>query len=283
MDDQRFDSLSRVIARSTTRRATLKGVAAVLGGGIFASVFGMRPQLAGAQGTGLPGDDCETGEDCESGNCSESGICYCVDPTEPWRGCDCNTGTEAPCGGGTLVCCATGSEPGGPGICTSSMEGCNPTGECSAEPGDACEADTDCCTGTCQGGICACSDPDRPWVGCACSTGTENPCGGLVCCATGTTPGGPGTCISPMASCEPPSECSISNEACKTSDDCCGTFVCLDSGVCGTVSSLPNTGAGMTGGGTDLGTLAGLAAAAGAAAIAARKLSPKASPASDEA
>ncbi len=58
MDDQRFDNLSRIIARSTTRRATVKGIAAAIGGGVFASVFGVRAQRAGAQGTGEPGDPC---------------------------------------------------------------------------------------------------------------------------------------------------------------------------------------------------------------------------------
>src|SRR6476469_3073293 len=116
MDDQRFDNLSRIIARSTTRRTTVKGIAAAIGGGVFAGVFGVRAQRAMAQELG-PGSECTSNEDCTTWMCSaegeSSGFCYCEDPARPWLGCDCDTGTEAPCGGGSLVCCATSNEPGG--------------------------------------------------------------------------------------------------------------------------------------------------------------------------
>ncbi len=52
-----------------------------------------------------------------------------------------------------------------------------------------------------------CTDPDRPGVGCACSTGTQNPCGDstLLCCANDadTPPGGPGTCTPASVGCDP--------------------------------------------------------------------------------
>jgi hypothetical protein len=50
-----------------------------------------------------------------------------------------------------------------------------------------------------------CTDPDRPGVGCACTTGTENPCGDttLVCCADpNAAPGAPGTCTPSSVGCE---------------------------------------------------------------------------------
>jgi len=287
MDDQRFDNLSRIIARSTTRRTTIKGIAAAIGGGVFAGVFGVRAQRAGAQGTGEPGSDCESGDDCASGQCSDGGVCYCVDPARPWLGCDCNTGTEAPCDGGSLVCCATGAEPGGPGICTSASVGCEPTGECSSDPGEACETDADCCTGTCSDeGVCFCSDPSRPWIGCPCNTGTEGPCGGgsELCCPTGSEPGGPGVCTSSMAGCQTPGECTASGDACASSAECCDELVCLDSGICGIATTvvLPSTGSGMSND-SNLGTWVGAAAVAGAAAvIAGRKLNPKPAEGSDE-
>jgi hypothetical protein len=366
MDDQRFDNLSRIIAHSTTRRATVKGIAAAIGGGVFASVFGVRAQRAGAQEPGQPGDPCGEGVECVTGNCSsaENGVCYCEDPARPWLGCDCDTGTEAPCGGGSLVCCATSNEPGGSGVCTSDSVGCNPTGECSSDPGEDCETDADCCTGTCSDegvcfcsdparpwigcdcntgtegpcgggtelccptgtepggpgvctssmagcevvctsdpggdcssdddcctgtcsdeGVCFCSDPDRPWIGCPCTTGTEAPCDGGLCCPTGSEPGGPGVCTSSMAGCQTPGECTAIGAACATSDECCDELVCLDSGVCGIATTvvLPSTGSGMSNG-SNLGAWIGATAAVGAAAaIAGRKLNPKSSEGSNEA
>jgi hypothetical protein len=364
MDDQRFDNLSRIIARSTTRRSTVKGIAAAIGGGVFASVFGVRAQRAMAQEVG-PGDECTSNEDCTTGLCSAEGetpgVCYCSDPDRPWIGCDCDTGTESPCGGGTVVCCSTTDDPGGPGVCTSDSVGCNPTGDCTQDPGQECSSDAECCTGTCQGGICACddpdrpwvgcpcdtgteapcdggvccptttepggpgvcisnmascetvctsdpggecasdddcctgtcsdegvcfcSDPDRPWIGCPCTTGTENPCDGALCCPTGSEPGGPGVCTSNMAGCQTPGECTASGDACSTSDECCDELVCLDSGVCGIATTvvLPSTGSGMSNG-SNLGAWIGATAAVGAAAaIAGRKLNPKSAEGSNEA
>jgi hypothetical protein len=52
-----------------------------------------------------------------------------------------------------------------------------------------------------------CTDPSRPGVGCACSTGTQNPCGDttLVCCANdpNAAPGAPGTCTPSSVGCQP--------------------------------------------------------------------------------
>jgi hypothetical protein len=51
-----------------------------------------------------------------------------------------------------------------------------------------------------------CTDPGRPGVGCACTTGTQNPCGDttLVCCAAaGAAPGAPGTCTPSSVGCQP--------------------------------------------------------------------------------
>jgi hypothetical protein len=52
-----------------------------------------------------------------------------------------------------------------------------------------------------------CIDPDRPGVGCACTTGTENPCGDntLLCCASdpNAAPGAPGTCTPSSVGCDP--------------------------------------------------------------------------------
>ena len=52
-----------------------------------------------------------------------------------------------------------------------------------------------------------CTDPSRPGVGCACTTGTQNPCGDttLLCCASdaNAAPGAPGTCTPSSVGCNP--------------------------------------------------------------------------------
>lgn len=236
MDGHRFDRISKVLARSTSRRETIKGIAGVLGGSAIA-VAAVKPLAGFAQETGdvPPGGECEVGSDCTSGLCSQEGICYCEDPARPWIGCSCTTGTEAPCGGGTVICCSESSEPGSPGICTSDSVGCNPTGECTAEPGDSCEADSDCCQGSCsEEGVCYCEDPSRPWIGCSCNTGTESPCGGgtVICCGTGSEPGGEGICTSGSVGCNPTGECtSDPGGSCTTDADCCEGS-CSEDNVC---------------------------------------------------
>jgi hypothetical protein len=337
----------------------------------------------GGECSAEPGDTCEVDADCCTGTCM-GGFCACADPARPWIGCPCSTGTEAPCGGGTVLCCATGSEPGGPGICTSGSVGCNPTGECTSDPGESCESDADCCEGRCSDeGICYCSDPARPWIGCACNLGTEAPCGGgtevccpttgselpggigvctsgsvgcvvdectafaggacesdddccegscsedgvcycldpaeplrgcschtgtqnpcgddtLLCCPLDDVPGADGICTPERLGCDTTGTCGEAKDSCKHHDDCCGYLHCIE-GVCTkphkpddkpdhgggakgggteTVTTLPSTGAGPTAG--DASPWLGAAALAGAAAIAARKLRPAADPAAGQ-
>lgn len=193
MDNQRFDAITRAFASGTSRRKLLK----LLGGGAVAGALGttvvQAPQASAlGQATGLlPGEDCMSNEECTSGLCDV--VCYCEDPAEPWLGCSCTTGTEGPCGGGSLLCCADSEGVGVPGTCTSASVGCEPQGNCSA-PGENCE-ETGCCTlGECSAsGFCL-----------SCTTGTQNPCGNLatefggswVCCpASGGAPGSTGTCV----------------------------------------------------------------------------------------
>jgi hypothetical protein len=66
-----------------------------------------------------------------------------------------------------------------------------------------------------------CTDPDRPGIGCACTTGVQDPCGPntLVCCATeeNAPPGSPGICTSGMAGCHPrgPQTPSCTSHGCR--------------------------------------------------------------------
>ncbi len=262
MDDQRFDNLSRIIARSTTRRATVKGIAAAIGGGVFASVFGVRAQRASAAGGSVPpGGGCNDDSDCAEGTCSSTdgrnGVCFCVDPDQPVIGCSCNTGDADPCGG-SPICCPSSDLPDSVGVCVPASEGCNPTGDCAIagdacgegtdccdnlicdsgtcidncqEPGGLCEFDENCCIGTCMGGTCACLTASEPWLGCDCNVGTEAPCGGgtVICCPTGGGEGAPGVCTDESVGCE--SVCSVyPGDACESNTDCCAGS-CVE-GVC---------------------------------------------------
>jgi hypothetical protein len=74
-----------------------------------------------------------------------------------------------------------------------------------------------------------CTDPSRPGVGCACTTGTQNPCGDttLVCCADpGAAPGAPGTCTPSSVGCDPEGPT-------PTSTPCTGIGCPCDAGVQG--------------------------------------------------
>jgi hypothetical protein len=168
-------------------------------------------------------------------------------------GCPCSTGVQDACKSDKLTCCAPeGSPPGGAGVCITTASTCGasetptpaptvapapPTETpapqptqvpaCSANPGDACGSDAECCVGTCGQGVCFCTDPSRPEIGCPCDAGDANACGGRadLCCH--------GTCISPMATCDAGGggSCAGSSQPCTSGGDCCSGN-CNDSGVC---------------------------------------------------
>lgn len=100
-------------------------------------------------------------------------------------------------------------------------------------PGSCCLSDDDCGSGifcVIQGdvgaaGICACTESGLgdPWAGCACTSGTESPCGdsGYECCGA-DTPGGTGSCQE---------VCSA--EVCSEPDTSCEGTGCCTVGECG--------------------------------------------------
>ena len=163
MDSTRFDALARRLAtgsrRSFLRRAGIAAAALVAGGRLAA------PEEAAA-------------------GCN-------------WIGCRCHTGTYQPCSGG-LVCCGSTGLPGGPGVCS------NP-GDCGgscADVGDYCgdscnwgDSCPQCCSGYC-GSDGTCGHATCTGLGCACASGTYQPCDpGLVCCSSYPgMPGAQGTC-----------------------------------------------------------------------------------------
>ena len=148
VDDQRFDTWTRALARPGSRRRLVR---ALLAGGalVAASRRGLSDATARRVLAG-PGDPCRTGAQC--------------------------LGADAP-----LVC---------------DWNGYNLS--CCTYEGNRCGFDAACCgTAICLGGYCTSGDPPScTGRGCACVTGTWNPCDyGLGCCPIYPyTPGGPGVC-----------------------------------------------------------------------------------------
>lgn len=193
MDAHRFDALVRSMAGRISRRTAMRSLATTAG-----AVSGLH--LAGpalAQVT------------------TPTPLPVCTDPARPGVGCSCITGTQDPCGHGTLLCCATvpNAAPGAAGVCTPASVGCNPTGSppctghgcrCNGGTAEACANTLICCPdnpGVPGGpGRCAerrhCNQVGCTSEGCFCQSGTRNGCDtGLVCCAHDSSqPGGPGRC-----------------------------------------------------------------------------------------
>lgn len=187
-------------------------------GGICPSPVPVQPTAAaGPTPTIAPAEPTATAAPAEPTSTATAQIC--TDPDRPGVGCPCTTGTQNPCGDSTLLCCATGDMPGGPGVCTPSSVGCNPIGPNPPCTGEGCP----CATGTqnpCGGDLVCCPhDPGTPGgpgscreadncnctaEGCHCATGTQNPCDdGLTCCPEQAgLPGGGGTC-QPADECAP--------------------------------------------------------------------------------
>jgi len=109
-------------------------------------------------------------------------------------------------------------------------------------PGDICESNDQClyeqCSAATEGeAICNCGQPERPWIGCPCITGTEEVCGGgtPICCTSSADdpPGTEGTCISGMAECFPPvNECSALQTSCDATGCCAEDTECGANGFC---------------------------------------------------
>ena len=111
-----------------------------------------------------------------------------------------------------------------------------------SSPGGECTISEDCVVGHCYValkalGVCYCEDPDRPVIGCACSTGTEDPCYGTtaVCCANevAACAGADGTCVSDSVGCEPSDDTCISGteDACAAYNEAYGVeYICCTYG-----------------------------------------------------
>lgn len=163
MDGGRFDAVVRRMARSGGRRSLLRGAGAVVAT-ILAGSIRNEPVLA---------------HHCD------------------YVGCGCATGTYHPCADGLVCCPSSPGTPGGAGVCAYPGDCGGSCADNGAYCGDSCNwGDTcpSCCSGYC-GSTGACAAASCTGLGCACSTGTYQPCdGGLVCCSAYDFPGAQGSC-----------------------------------------------------------------------------------------
>lgn len=164
MDGDRFDEVARWLGDRRSRRMALKAIAAAG----FAAIVGAR------RGT----------EPVAADHCT-------------YVGCGCATGARHACGRGLVCCPSSPGMPGGAGVCTypgdcgGSCAGIGDYCGDSCNWGDACPT---CCSGYC-GSSGACTQASCTGLGCACASGTYQPCDyGLVCCASYDFPGAQGIC-----------------------------------------------------------------------------------------
>jgi hypothetical protein len=235
VDDQRFDSLARVIAGLGSRRAILRGLVGVA----TLAAWGRRGTPASAQYGNLgPGDACYDDSQCSSSltygtplvcadngfdydgplNCctGEGSYCFSDEGCCSWAYCDANQR------------CSFASSPGpSPSFGPNAGDPCQSTADCNrAVTGAICEyvdftGDSRCCW----------------YEGSLCSSGAQ--CCGSRVCAGGVCQFGGGSNIG---------SCTPERYGCNSSWECCGDLLCI-SGMCralaggsGTISSNPAPG-----------------------------------------
>jgi hypothetical protein len=196
MERHEFDELARTVARSTSRRALLRGLLAALAG-----TAGI-PRAGRAQGCAAVDEKCTELACCpESGAKCDGAVCVCPDGTVLDGGV-CATAECAypgkPCGAGGC-CPETGA------VCDGAV--------CACPPG----ATVDPSTGACAPIPTGCAGLGKPCVEGDCCAESGAVCAGGVCaCPDGTAPGADGlTCRSTTA------PCAAIGELCETSSDCC--------------------------------------------------------------
>lgn len=172
MDEQRFDSLTRAMVESGSRRKLLRGFAGALG--LFAAGH-QAGTTAARHGTAGPGDPCRTSAQCVAADapmtCADNGFRHdgplnCCTYVGSRCGSDAACCGSAVCAGGYCATQQTSSGPGDP--CQNSSQcvaadtavSCGYVAStndyrCCALQGDRCGSNAGCCGWlTCQGGVC---------------------------------------------------------------------------------------------------------------------------------
>ncbi len=174
MSPDRFEALTRYVAKRSSRRALLKGMAGAVAAGVGAAVlkpFRGEAATVCPAGTGVCGTACcPAGGGCANASascccdkgqtpcnlaCCKSGVA-CADHANSVCGCPAGT---TPCGSGTsLKCCQGGT------ACSPTNETCQPvanfqTTAKTCGPGckpafAPCTSDAECCTEVCTSGFC---------------------------------------------------------------------------------------------------------------------------------
>lgn len=175
----------------------------------------------GAIGCGKQGEDSSSRNEREPPD-SGGAVDGAVDGSFPVDLGDADDPVDA---GGGNECLKLGASCGSAGDCCSGI--CQ--GEVCATPActsddKACTTDTDCCSGRCEEGSCAPLNSSCKTLGNACSSSAE-------CCS--------GRCADDNT-CQPSSFCGQQGDACSTGADCCGGICNVDAGTKGTCAKPPS-------------------------------------------
>lgn len=221
MQPSRFDALAKLMGGRSSRRAAIFQLGAGGLGGTLLSAVGLKQATPVGSAEVAPcnyhGCRCQGGveDTCNANNpnlvcCPDNpglpggpGKCTrndkCNPPDCTGEGCACHSGVENACDDGFVCCADDSSLPGGPGRCETE-EVCFGS-QCQATTNpcpSSCSDDSGC--SSCCSGYCGpdghCATPVCSGTGCECGTGMQQAgCdGGLTCCPSTSTPGGPGIC-----------------------------------------------------------------------------------------
>jgi hypothetical protein len=240
MDEQRFDSWTRALARPDSRRRFVRGL--VGGSALFAAARRGLADTAAHQGVSGPGDPCRTDSQCVAADAPMS-----CDWNGYSNGLNCCTYEGSNCADDTW-CCGTNVCIGG--TCTSQSYSCTGAG-CACYQGaydaNACDPGLVCCLNQVpvingNGGCVPVAQCSVSCTGQGCDCTSDGDCdSGLMCCVQGD-PGAPGTCQT-MDAC-PGSLCTGEGCDCDFHDPspcqdglmCCAVqsgFICATAANCG--------------------------------------------------
>jgi hypothetical protein len=254
MTDDRFDSLTKLVSKSTSRRGLFKGAAALALSGVAARLRGVGEEADARSRVSMAcarlGQDCATGRGtpgnltcCPGTICGDDLTC-CMDTDETCRddGDCCGDNVCRPNPRGIGGRCLPPGDVGAKCIDQADCAGdlvCDPAaGLCLVATGGLCAADADCvsgicddytglCVGTCLAQFSPCASPVDCCVGLTCSNNQclaldGEPCLDDAECASGLCDEYTGICVG---------ACLELHSNCVETTDCCLGLVCTG-GVC---------------------------------------------------